>query len=135
VDFNAGECQKLWSHMTVLGNDQGALYRSPECVARTEGHGGCSLTDCGKPYRPLGAYRSLGRQCVPDTTSPFDPGYSRLEQLEQNLATGICGAHRSADDLQHAATLATPQRLGIIGALRLQALEIFQRHIAGDVLP
>jgi hypothetical protein len=73
------------------------------------------------------------RQLTANAAPSINPRQAGVEELEKELATRIWRVHLSANDPELSIAFAF-ERLGIVGTLELQPLEIFRSNVTRDVL-
>jgi hypothetical protein len=116
----------------IARDDQSTLDGVPEGIARPAGHGGGGLADRGDPHAPGSGLEPSERLAYAATAVDLLQG--RLQQAEQQLAAWIAGVRRLAPAYYgELAAVLTARVFGGIGALQLQALQIFGGDITGDV--
>ena len=116
----------------IARDDQRTLDRFPEGIAGPARHGGGGFAHRGDPHAPGSGLKLSERRAYAAT--PVDLLQGRLQQAEQQLAAWIAGVRRSTPAYHgELAAVLTARVFGGIGALQLQALQIFGRDITGDV--
>src|SRR5579859_4465350 len=94
MNLHAAKRVDLRSNVIVFRDDQRSLDRRTESIVGAESHGSRCFANRGYPDRP-----SRSRQRTRYGTTTRHPIESRLEQLQQDTASGIVRIHRMTFNL------------------------------------